>query len=236
MSDFDDENPTPKRPLRLQSAEDRDLKSATRRRSGHPHGFPVLPQSSGGIERDPEEITSPYDLIERELSASELEVIRRSRRNGGDYATVADIVKLAETLTKERSENRQRAKDAEIILRSPHEVAEKLNAELEDVRADVRIVKDTVKTVNGALSAVKKWVLGSVAAAAAGVGTVSSSVLTKTEEHGGDKARIEQFRHDIDRLDGELRDVRVQLGRRSQLLDVGGSSSAMTASIKGQDK
>lgn len=82
---------------------------------------------------EPHEITSPVDLIDRELSQSEIEVVRQSRRDSDDPATVGDIAKLAERMiARERAElaNRQ-------LARANRTPSEELLAEVAALRIDV---------------------------------------------------------------------------------------------------
>lgn len=206
MSDHDPP-PWQRRP-RIQTSEDRDL--AARRARSHPFGLPIVPPHEVSIvpERDFDEVTSPFDLLEREPGPEVQSVVERSPRSGSDPATFADVVKLAVALTSERSGNRQRERVADQVLRTPHDAA----------RSSRRLLVATVAAAATSIAgAVVKW---SDHAAAAGT--------------SGDAVR-DQLQHEIDRLDAELRDLRLELGRRSERsrLVPTGSLPDLTVTTKG---
>ena len=175
-------------------------------------GVPITPTPY----RD--EVTSPFDLLDRDLSAAQIEIVKRSRRNSDDPATYADIVKLAETLSRERSESRQRAADAEAVLEGPHKAH----------RATRRhLIAAAIAAAASIGAAVTKW--GDRVAA-------SSNDATHVQQlESGDSVRVQQLEKAIERLDRELVEIRAQLGRRSQLFnkDTAGGLPALTVTSKG---
>lgn len=99
-----------------------------------------------------EEITSPFELLERDLFESERAVIQRSRRNAGDPLTFADGVKLAETLARarreERSSNQERANQLMALLnRPPDEVTAKLQSDVDAIKRSSSIAGWILKTM-----------------------------------------------------------------------------------------
>lgn len=182
------------RPKRIQTGNDRDLQSESRRR---------VRMEQGRTQDAVDEITSPFDLFDRDPDDRARAVVRQSGRNGDDPATVDDVAKLAVALSKERSENRQRGRDYEAVLRSPQEIAEKIETRLDLTEAKMR--------------AAQKLVIAAVVTLAGGVGTIASGVLNRAESHGGDVVRLQALEKAVDRIDSELHEIRIQLGRRLQL-------------------
>lgn len=114
MSTDEDDTDKWRNPKRQQSSDDRALRSR-RGASYKPRGVPIVKSR----DSDPE-LTSPFDLLERDPDDEMQAVVQRSRRNSDDPATFADIVKLAVALTKERSANAARNAEAEVVLQGPH--------------------------------------------------------------------------------------------------------------------
>ena len=202
MSNDDEDTWRKRRPV-IWDDDKRALQSASRRRTRD--GIPAPPPI-----RDAEEITAPHELIDRPLSISQVEIIRQSKRNGGDHATVADVVKLADMITKERSESRQRDAEYNAVLQAPHEIA--------------MAIAKKIKTI--------KWIVAvAMLLTGGGAGLVSSGALatTPTPTSQADQIRIEQLHRDVNRLDAELREIRIILGRRSAL----GVSPTFPTSTKG---
>jgi hypothetical protein len=181
------------RPKRTQTGIDRDLQSESRRRR----------TEASRVQDAIEEVTSPFDLFDRDPDDRARAVVRQSTRNGNDPATVFDVAKLAVALSKERSENRQRGRDYEAVLRSPKEIADKIEARLDATEAKMR--------------SAQKMVIAAVVTLAGGVGTIASGILNRAESHGGDVVRLQALEKAVDRIDSELHEIRIQLGRRLQL-------------------
>lgn len=196
-----DNTPTYKRKPNIQTSDDRALSSASRRKATAPAlGVPIRRSRP---EVDPEEVTSPFDLIERAPDGEVEAVVQRSRRESGDPATFGDVVKLAVALTRERSENRKRNADAEVVLRAPHQAA-----------------KST-----------RRHLIVAIMAAAASVG----GAVTKWSEHSsqpggssGDAVRVQNLEKAIDRIDRELGEIRLMIGRRSELRVPAGNQPVLT--------
>lgn len=195
-----DRDVTPRLRLR-QSAEDRDL--AARRRAAPVHGVPLVPRAP---EEPSGEVTEPHELLDRDLSEAQIEIVRRSRRNSDDPVFYGDLVKVVDRLTRERSENQQRNKLYEDILRSPLELGRKF----------------------------RRWAIAAAVIAGLGGGGGGAAILRHTEPAAAapaanvDSVRVEQLQRDIQRLDVELRELRAVLGRRSQLEPAGDSRHERT--------
>lgn len=200
-----DEDPTPRlNRSRIQTSEDRDLAARRARSRSHVFGVPILPPPTAAREAA-DDLTSPFDLLEREPDHEVQAVVERATRNGDDPATFADVVKLAVALTRERTGNQQREREAEQVLRAPRE----------------------------ATRSSRRYLIATVIAAAA---SIASPIVRPGERPpaGADQLR-EQFQHEIDRLDAELRAVREQLGRRSERIPLvpAGASPALTVITQG---
>lgn len=185
-----DDTPTwRKKKVRMQTSDDRALQHRHTSAAGIP--VPTL-------ERDPADLTNPYDLLERDPDQEVEAVVQRSRRNSEDPATFADVVKLAVALTRERSTNAQRNADTEVVLQGPHK----------------------------AVKASRRHLIATVIAAAASIGAAakqwSDHASAPVPAGGsGDSIRIELLQKSVDRIDNELREIRAVLGRRSELSPAG---------------
>lgn len=184
MSD-DDNTPRWTRPARVQTSDDRALAAAKRRAVAPPRGVPI----TAPPPRSEPDVTSPFELFEREPDDEAKAIVQRSRRNSGDPATVDDVAKLLVAFHKERSANAQRERDAEVVLAGPHKAH----------RATRRNLIATVIAAAAAIAAVaKQWVEHPAAAAAA----------------DGEAVRVELLQKAVERIDTELRAMRFELGRR----------------------
>jgi len=181
MSTDEDDTDRWRNPRRGQTANDRDL--AARRRNAPALGVPVLQVVR---ERDPE-VTSPFDLLERDPDDEVHAVVQRSLRNSEDPATFGDIAKLAVALTRERSANVQRERDAEVVLAGPHK----------------------------AHRATRRHLIATIVAAAVAAGSALKPIITPAAPapEAGESVRVEELRHAVDRLDIELREMRAALRR-----------------------
>lgn len=198
-----DEDPTsPRRHrIQIQTSEDRDL--AARLARSHPLGVPIVPPAATDL-RDFDELTSPFDLLEREPDHEARAVVERSRRNGEDPATYADVVKLAVALTRERSGARQREREAEQVLRAPRE----------------------------ATRSSRRYLIATVVAAAA---SIASPIVRPGGSAPANADLRDQLQHEIDRLDAEFREIRLELGRRSARTPLvpAGALPALTVTTQG---
>lgn len=225
MADRDDNNlrpPRARRPDSIWTDTQRatvgraGLSSEIRRRArdgSAGDGIPLPPPV-----RSLDEVTQPIDILERDLSQSQIEIIRNSKRNGKDPVVYEDLIKFLDAFTKEKSENREREAAYDAVIQSPHKVAKELH--------------ERVAATEATLRTARRLAIAAVVSLAGGVGTFASGVLNRTEAAGGDKVRLEQFRRDVDRIDGELRDIRITLGRRSAL-DRAAPAASLNVSTKG---
>ena len=161
------------------------------RRARESSGVPLPPPPLAA------DITQPHALLDRPLSMSQIENNRKSERSGGDPATVADILKVLDVLTREKSESRERDAAYQAVIQSPHEVA-------------------------SAMAKKTKWFFVIVTAiTGAGTGVNASGVLAPStppnKTDGIERYRVEQAERDILRIDNELREVRMTLGRRGSI-------------------
>lgn len=109
------------------------------------------------------ETTKPWDLLDRDqLTAEELEIVRRSKRESSDPATYSDIVKITarqvkhiKDLLDDRSSRKEQA-DAilELIRHPPNEAVLKL-------QRDVKKIEDRLDKVDASLDKIggrtKTW-------------------------------------------------------------------------------
>lgn len=83
---------------------------------------------------DIEEITSPIDILDGDLSPDDLEIVKHSRRNSDDPATYGDLVKL--TRRQHERERSEQATNREIKkLLGRLESAEKVEARLKKIES-----------------------------------------------------------------------------------------------------
>lgn len=198
-----DQDPTPRYHRRHQSSADRDL-AARRARTSYPHGVPVLSSPRPEEDADVSNVTSPYDLLEREPDHEVQEIIEKATRNASDPATFSDAVKLAVALTKKREH-------------------------------DLRVPREATR------SSRRHLILAAIAAATSLASAIDSRISRPSGHHAEpqiDRAEQQidlrdQLQHQIDRLDTELRELRAELGRRSELdlpLPAGAAPALFTAS------
>lgn len=210
MARVGDQDPTPKFNRRVQTGEDQ---AARRQRpKAYPLGFGVVIPPAPPAAAEADDLTSPFELLDRDPDPEVHAVIERSPRNGNDPATYEDVAKLAVALIRERSGNRQRDKDAEEVLRAPREATR---------------------------SSRRHLIIAAIAAATSLAGAIDHRVSHPARPviEAPDAVRVhqleevrDQLQHQVDRLDAELRQVREQLGRRSQRtpLAPAGASPAFT--------
>jgi hypothetical protein len=207
---FDDDTPTPPRgseptPTGLRrrhmSDTDRALEGAAHRRAAtnrsNPYGVPVA-NDPGNPDSGPlqdHEITSPVDLLDRDLSQAELEIIRRSRRSGDDKATYADVVKLTERMIRrelaDRTSRQEQANQLLALLdRPPHEALTALGDRMAAVERDLAPIKS-----------LGRWALGIAASVAVAVGVF---LYSRGFTEGGAAARFDALQRTVDEIKHQL--------------------------------
>ena len=211
-----DHDPTPRfRNPRIQTSEGRELAARRARAKSYPFGVTTQPVAQLAARGpDAGEVTSPFDLLEREPDPEVRSVVERSPRNAKDPAYFEDVAKLAVALSRERTGNRQRERDAEEVLRAPREATR---------------------------SSRRHLIIAAIAAATSLAGALDHRVSHPTSDsaHAVRVRQLEQLRdqvqHEVDRLDTELRSLRLELGRRSELEPSvsAGASPALTATTQG---
>lgn len=213
---FDEDTPTPPRPpsertppqLRRRSwgdAERAAVGAQHRRQQSNPFGVPLaadpvlreLGSPDSGPLQD-REITSPVDLLDRDLSQDELEVVRRSRRNSGDPATYADVVKLAERLiNRERKDRSSREEQANQLLalldRPPHEAVQTL-------QADVAAMKISVEALTRWWRPIRAVMIFLAIAALGGVGFFVDQLLVHAEARTEAAIKIDHLERAVEGL------------------------------------
>lgn len=101
--------------------------ASERRKRGHPHGVPVVPDAverelggPGEIIGEAHEITEPWEILDRDLLPDEENIVRRSKRPSGDPLTVEDGAKMLRRFIRkeldDRSEKKRRADEYMAIL------------------------------------------------------------------------------------------------------------------------
>ena len=197
----------------------RHSKRARERASRETRHVEVLPETpTSGLLAISEDWTSPVDLIERELSESTREAARRAHRDTDAPATVGMLMAVAEKLNEERSGIRERERALESLLQSPHEVAARLERR--------------IRTAERTIAWTRKVLIGAVMAAAGSFATVAFKALEHAERGGMDAQRLIQLEQGQQRCEGDIRDLRIQLGRRSELTDHRGWPSLPATSNK----
>jgi len=160
-----------------------------RRRRSRAHDIPRLADAA-------DDLASLLDLLDREPDPEVGALVERSQRKRDDPAVFGDIAKLLVELRRERTGNRQRERDMEVVLREPHAAVKSSRRHM--------YVAITFAAMSVA-AAVKQW----------GDHVAAPSPPTAPSV---DTVRIQQLGHDLDRVDTELRELRQLLGRRSELL------------------
>ncbi len=168
-----------------------------RRRRSRAHDVPRLAEAA-------DELASLYDLLEREPDAEVGALVARSQRKRDDPALFEDIAKILVAMRRERTGNRQRERDMEVVLREPHAAAKSSRRYL-------------IATVVAAATSI-----GGAVGQHTGASSPPSTSVGDTVQIRELQRQSDQLQHQIDRVDAELRDVRQQLaqllGRRSELL------------------
>jgi len=163
-----------------------------RRRRSRAHDIPRLSDAA-------DDLANLLDLLDREPDAEVGALVERSQRKRDDPALFGDIAKLLVELRRERTGNRQRERDMEVVLRGPQAATKSSRRYL-------------IATVIAAATAVGGGAIGSHTGAPS---PPSADVLQLQRQS-------DQLQHQIDRVDAELREVRQQLaqvlGRRSELI------------------
>ena len=224
-----DETPTPKYSRRIQTSEDRDLAARRARTPASPFGVQIIRAPARVLDRPNSDLTSPYDLLEREPDHEVLAVVEKATRNAKDPAYFEDVAKLAVALSRERTGNRQREMDAEEVLREPARAA----------RGSRRGLIVTVITAALSLAgAIDHRLSHSASEPASSADAIRELRETLQRQHDQEREQLQRereqerllFHREIDRLDAELRAVREQLGRRSEIAPLvsAGDSPALT--------
>jgi hypothetical protein len=149
-----------------------------------------------------DEVTSPHDMLERDLSQSEIAIIEQSRRNANDAATYADVVKLAETLTKarreERSNNKERSDQLMALLAKtpPGEEIEKRvtgqDKRLSDLEGSMKVFKAVIFLVVGT--------------GGGSLGIIAERIWDRAEREGEAAIRLQHVESAVEQMRQDIRD------------------------------
>lgn len=112
----DDDTDRWRKPKRAQTSDDRAL-SSRRDRSLKPHGVPIVVPPQTRFDPD---VTSPFEMLERQPGAEARAIVQRSRRTSGEPATVEDLAEFFVAFHREKSASRQRERETEVVLQGPH--------------------------------------------------------------------------------------------------------------------
>lgn len=134
-----------------------------------------------------DEITSPHDLLDRDLSQSQIEIIRNTRREGNDPATYADIVKLTDALYRARKQEKSNNVERD------QQLATLLGSKPGDLMARFQAMESSVKSHNRLV----KWGFGLALGSLISVGTF---LYTRGLNEGSTATRINYIERDVDRL------------------------------------
>ncbi len=236
----DDDTPTPRdRPglhestptslrRRHMSDTDRALAGAAHRRTetdsesrrrANPYGVPLADpvlRDLGNPDSGPlheHEITSPIELLNRDLSQAELDVVHRSKRNSGDPATYADVVKLAERLiNREREDRSNREGQAnqlmELLGRPPHEAVRQLQADVAELKESAGAAVVSVEALTRWWRPIRAVMIFLAIAAFGGLGFFVDQLLVHAESKTEAAIKIDHIERALIDLRQDLRDLR----------------------------
>lgn len=170
-----DEDQTGRRTRRPASVVSDPMLSSERRRRGVP--APVLEEDA--------DITSPIDLLEQDLSAPQLEIVNRSRRNSDDPATFGDIVRLAERAHR-------REKSSETTNREIKKLLGRLQS-AEEVETRLKGIEKLIGWGKKIAAAVVSIVIGSA-------GYVITKIQDRSELQGETTIRLQHIEDSINWL------------------------------------
>ena len=175
------------------------------RARSHPHGVPIVTGEIETVPPDPatpeslDEVTSPHDIIARELTATERALLHTI---GGEEESgpLSLLVKLATRVNDikrvERRDNRARADQ---ILETTGQGS----------------LVDRVASMERALRWWKGAVLAALLAAAGSLVAVGKGLYERGEREGGDAIRLQTLERDTQQLRLDLRDVREDARRHN---------------------
>lgn len=190
--------------------------SAVRRRKAarsHPNGVAVVDpvirdlSDTGEVEAiKTHEITEPVDLIDRDLSQAELEIVRRSRRDSTDVSTVADLAKLTKRLLDREADDRSSRKEQadqlmQLLNRPPHESVAKLQASLAEQGLAIAALTTWWKPIRAVLIFLAIAALGAV-------GFFVDKIMSSVEQKGEVQIRLDHIEHAISDMRQDIRDER----------------------------
>lgn len=156
------------------------------------------------------DITSPVDLLDRDLSQAEIDLVDRGRRGPGDPATYGDVIKLA----------------ARLIRR---EVTDNANRKLEQVNPPVVSYDDRITQLERDMAPIRRlgrWAMG---VAAGAMLTVGVFLYSRGFSEGGAAARFEGLSRIVDELRGTVRALEQ---RRSSISPAVSPDAISSAAIK----
>lgn len=191
MTRDDDDTERRKRPGSMSDAA-RALVGKQHRARTPGYGVP-----STAFEPD-DDITSPQQLLDRDLSNSEIEIVRRSKRNSEDPATVGDVIKLAESVARYRrreksSKEEQTEQLRELLNRPPDEATQKLADRMTEVERPMKTIK---------------WVAALVLAGTGGMLLKTADfIATRSELQGENAIRLKHVEEAVLQLSQDFRDL-----------------------------
>jgi hypothetical protein len=201
------------------------------RRPSYPEGVPtngVRPGMTLAMQQIPDEEridTGVFELLDRAPSDEENEIVRRTRRESRDPLTVEDGAKLLRYVKRmadkadesaTRKQNAQIGQLEEILSRPTKEVAERLLAEVQQLRtkvdemgvaASTEIARLNAKIVEmdqslSPISKFAKWALGVAAGAVVAVGIF---LYQRGFGEGGASARYEYLERTLSEVRRDMR-------------------------------
>lgn len=149
------------------------------------YGVPVTPPREDEQSFDDgDELTSPIDMLDRDPGPEVREVVRLSRRNPGDAATVEDFVSLKKSIDRQFARDHSSSEEAKKVLAmlpSPEELKQ---------------MRDAVQKVSFGSVLLKAAAVIAMAAS----GYVIKEALASAKLGGEIEIKIEHLEHNVDRL------------------------------------
>lgn len=185
-----------------------NIGAAHRRRSrSYPLGIPAGQHPDADPDQaDARDITDPVILLERELLPEEARIVHAARRDGGESVPYEQFAKLVHR--QHEQERRRRKRDTDQVR------------ELAALRAAV--CPETVERIDARLTAAEKaqrgarrLVIAALLALGGGLGGGAKLLLEGAERKGADTERLKQTERALDDFRQDLRELRLELGRRS---------------------
>lgn len=189
------------------------------RRDAPPLGVPVPdygdPTPDFNADRDEREITRPEAIFERGLTDEERLNLGKTGRDPDSPAPFGQLFKVGARLhqleqRRARSDTEQRRRDRVL--------ANELLAVREAVSPDhIQKLDARLSSTETTLRGARRIMIAGILAAAGSLGGVGKVVLDSAGQRGGDAVRLQQLERAVDRLQGAIDQLRLEIGRHTLL-------------------